>query len=299
MRSVSFFKPAAILLADFLIGYYTMGPEIALLVTAGIGLYGWIGEYFALFGAGAISSKSLREFDRVRLARIHNHLTADVRQLSGTDISRLKLHIIPSGEINAYAYGMRHVAVSRAMMDACDDMTLCGVLGHEISHTLNLDAMFNRLIFANVMLALVFLIVASFIGTSMLWIVFLILCGLGVCSGIVSMFVFRGVHGLFKGIFGVLQRLVVFVYRIVMGIVNRRCEYRADLYSCQLGYGPQLSYFLTRFDDDGDSRQKSLADILYASHPSSYKRIAHIEQFSTNTDRNLKHTTSSKRYIHS
>lgn len=278
MKLSGLIKTAAVLGIDFAVAYALIGWEIALILSIGVLIYALFGEYLALWKDGAIPQDRLGEMDRSKLARAGTHLTADVRRTSGVDISKLKIHLIPSDEINAYAYGLRNVAVTRGTLRCCDDATLCSVLGHEISHTLHMDALFFRMVFASVTLIIVGLIVASFVSVTALWIIFLILCGVGVCGGLISLLLFRGAGNLIKGVFNFLQYGVLFIYQTAMGAVNRHCEYRADRYSCELGYGPQLSYFLTRFVQASEARHKTLTEIIYATHPPTHKRILRIEQ---------------------
>lgn len=278
IRIVGVTKLIGILLVDFFLAYYILGVKVALLNTVGIMLYGWLGEYIGLLKDGAIRLDYLNDYERVKLLRVHNCLIDDVKRVSGSDISRLKLHIIPSDDINACAYGFNNVGITRATLNCCDETILCSVLGHEISHILNMDAVVNRLIFANVTLVIVGLIMASFITVSFMWIVFIILCAFGICGGLFSMFIFHGTKKLVKGTFTVLQHVVLFIYKVVIGIASRSCEFRADKYSCELGYGPQLSYFLNRFVGGQESTQRSLTEILYNSHPATYKRVFRIEQ---------------------
>lgn len=282
MRLGGIVKISVALLVDFLLIYDILGVEAALIITVGIMLYAWLGEYIALFKDGTVSLNHLDDYERSRLTRVHEYLTEDVKRVSGADISGLRLHVIPSDDINAYAYGFHNVSITRSVLASCDDMTLCSVLGHEVSHILNMDAVFHRVIFANVTLVIIGLMVVSFISVSFLWILFLILCILGICGGLFSMLVFHGIRKLVKGTFTVIQHLVLFIYQTVMGLVSRRCEFRADKYSVQLGYGSQLSYFLTRFAVGQEPRQKTLNEILYASHPAAYKRVQKIEQYSDN-----------------
>lgn len=64
-----------------------------------------------------------------------------------------------------------------------------------------------------------------------------------------------------------------------MGLVSRSCEFRADKYSCQLGYGSQLSYFLNHFVGGQGQEQRSIHQILYASHPDTEKRVMRIKEY--------------------
>ncbi|MDO5407809.1 MAG: M48 family metalloprotease [Eubacteriales bacterium] len=287
MRIVGAVKISGILLMDFLIVYYTMGVEAALFITGGVMLFGWLGEYLTLLKEGAVQLNCLNEYEKTKLRRVHNCLRDAVKRVSGADISGLKLHVIPSDNINAYAYGFNNVAITRGMLNCCDETTLCAVLGHEISHTLNMDAVAGRMIFANITLVLAGLTAGSFITVSFMWILFIMLCALGICGGFISVFLFSGAKELVKGIFTVIQYIVLFVYKLIMGIASRGNEFRADRFSCQLGYGSALSYFLTRFVESQQNQQRTLTDIIYASHPATYRRVQRIEQTRTTAGHEL------------
>lgn len=279
MRLCGSIKILVILLADYAAAAYVVGRRAASVTVLAIVLYAWLGEYIAIFQDRTIRLKDLNDREKSRLMRVHECLAEEVKRDSGNNLSGLKMYVIPSDEINAYAYGFHNVAVTRQMLSACDDSTLCGILAHEISHILNLDAVFHRAIFANVTIALIWLTFGSWISLSLLWIVFVILCACGVCGGVFSMFIFHGLSKGIRGIFTALQHFVLFIYRAVMGLIGRGCEFRADKYSVQLGYGPELRYFLTRFAEGQESRQRTLNEILYASHPAAYKRVQRIEQY--------------------
>lgn len=278
MKFSGLLKTAAVLGIDFLAAYYLVGWEIALILTVGVLLYALFGEYLALWKDGAIAMNHLQEQERTKLSMAHTHLGMDISRTDRVDISRIHFRVIPSDEINAFAYGLRNVAVTRGTLRCTDDATLCAVLAHELSHTFHMDAIFSRVVFATVTLIIVGLIVASFATTSVLWIIFAALCGLGICGGLLSLLFFRGMTNFVTGFFNLLQRGVVFIYQTAMGFVNRACEYRADRYSCRLGYGHQLSYFLTRFVQASEGRQKTLAEVIYATHPATHKRVLRIEQ---------------------
>ena len=279
MRVSGMIKITAALFVDFLLCSIGLGAVLAAIVTGGILFYAWIGEYIAVSRDRAIPLEQLSSGDRQRLGRVKAGLTEDVRRFSGEDISRLKLYVIPSDQVNAYAYGFRNVAVTRAVLHSCDETTICAVLGHEVAHILCMDAVFHRIIFANVALILGGLIIASFISMSALWILFLALCLFGVCTSVFSVLIFHGIRKMTKGIFTAVQYTVVFLYQVVMGLISRRCEFRAVRYSCQLGYRSQLRYFLTRFVEGQEPERRSLHEILYATHPPVRKRLQRIGEY--------------------
>lgn len=278
MRISGMIKIGAALGIDFIILYYLIDLRIAAAVTAAILFYAWVGQYTALMKDGAVKITGLNEYDRFKLTRAMHVLTADVRKKSAVNIRNVKLHVIPSDEINAYSYGRNHVAVTRGTLRAADELTLNAVLAHEISHSLCLDAMFHRIIFANVTIIMIAITIISFVATSFVWIIFLIMCLFGICGGIFSLFCVSGISKLTKGMFRLIQRIVLFIYQLAMGIVSRGCEYRADRYACMLGYGAQLKYFLESFAGEQDNRKKSLTELIYDSHPPTYKRIIKIRQ---------------------
>lgn len=281
MRLIGFLKSAAVLFVDYALIRGLTGWEAALTVCGVMALYGWLGEYLALAKDGAIPMEKLRDPEQARLANAREDIIEDVKRVSGIDISALRLSLLPADELNARAYGFRNVAVTRALLASCDDATLCAVLGHEISHVLQADPVFHRLVFANVTLVLAALTLGSFACVSVLWIIFILLCTVGACRGLGGLLLFRGIGKGIKGGFTAAQRLLLFIYQSVMGLIGRSCEYRADSYSCKLGYALQLCYYLTRFARDEASRQKSLREIVYASHPAPSERILRIEQYRT------------------
>lgn len=278
MKLGSCLKLIVFLLVFFALSYSILGVEAAALLTLGIALYSWGGEYLSLIKDGAIRMDHLRDYEKNRLSCALENLTEDVQRVSGTDISKLRLHVIPSDNINACAYGFRNIGVTRAVLNNCDDATLCAVIAHELSHTACMDAVFYRMVFAGVTILIAGLICLSVASTSVIWIIFAVLCALRLCSGLFSMFLFQGFSKLVTGYFTLMQRVVLFVYQAVIACVSRQCEFRADRYSCELGYGPQLSYFLQRFVENQETGPRSLQEVIYSSHPPTHKRILRIEQ---------------------
>lgn len=279
MRMKGIIKIILVLLFDFVLFYSVFGSTVAM-IGLGVILFGaWIGEYIALIKDNAIALKNSREYERMKLMYCIEMLTENIKEKSAININKIKLHIIPTDQMNAYAYGFHNIGITRGILNACDELTINAVLSHEISHILCLDAVFSRIIFMNITLLIVSLIVLSFMTTSFIWILFFILCLIGICGGVLSVFFFSGFSKLVKGYFNLIQRIILFFYQTIMGLVSRNCEYRADSYAVKLGYGLELNYFLSRFVEEQGGRQRTLSDILYATHPATYKRIQRISNF--------------------
>lgn len=277
MKIRGYAKLTAVFVVDFISAYAFAGLTASVIIMSFIMVYVLFGEYVDLWRDRAVKINHLDNATRSRLYSIQQSIGEDVKNTTGADITSMQLYVVPSSVPNAFTYGFRSIAFSRFLLDNCDDATLCAILGHEVSHMLFLDAVFNRALFATVTVLVLTLMIASFISTSFLWLIFIVLCLLNLCGGIVSLLLFRGAGKVVKGFYTCMQYFVLFFYLTILGLISRQSEYRADQFSCILGYGPQLQYFLNRFEDMYQE-PAHLHEILYATHPPTYSRIQRIEQ---------------------
>lgn len=276
-------KTAALLGIDFILIYYLSDIGISVIITSLMLLYVWLGEYAALIKYQAVRVDHINERCRLKIARSISMLDKNIRETGGTGIENLKVHVIPSDEINAYSFGLHNIAVTQGVLKASDELTLNAILAHEISHSQCMDAVFKRIIFANITVIMLGIIIFSFAVTSFVWGIFWVMCMLGLCGGVVSLFFVSGISKAVKGMFRILQYAVLFIYQAVLGIVLRKFEYRADMYSCILGYEPQMKHFLATYAAQQERCQKTLSEVLYASHPPAYKRIMKMERYVQNS----------------
>jgi len=249
------------------------GKDLVFFITLGILLYGWLGEYIALMKDHAIKLDKLSPFEQVKLAHARNCLIQDVQAKSGYDISKFNFYMIRSDDLNAYSYGVNSIAITQGLLQSVDDLTLNAILAHELSHAFHLDALFNRIIFADITICLLILSAVSFLSMFMIWFIFIIVGSFS----IFSYFLTSGISKFVKGMIVFLQRIVLFVYQTVLGAIQRHFEYRSDHYAVELGYGHSLAYFLKIFILPNETNYKSISEILYNSHPATYKRIERIE----------------------
>lgn len=275
-RLFGIIKVAIVLAIDFVAIYSLFeDPYIASIAVGVIALYVLFGGYLALLKEGVVSSKKLPAYQRNRLETAKMQLVADVKSVSGANISGLKLYLVPGDDdMNATAYGFNCVSVTRGTFDNADPITLNAVLAHEVSHILNFDAEFNRAVFCSVTLLVGALSVMSF---AMMAIIFLIFLVLSCFRSWLSVMAFQGTTKAVGGLFSLLQRGVVVIYRSLLSLVSRHAEYRSDKYSCMLGYGVQLSHFLALIEPN-NQRQLTLTEAMYRSHPPTSKRIARLEK---------------------
>lgn len=275
-RILASFKVLFFVAVDFLaIETLFQDPYIALIATTAITAYVIWGGYLGLLTDSAVRSKDLPSYQKNRLEMAKAQLVEDVRIESGSNLARLKIFIVPGDRsLNATAYGCNCVSVTRGTLENSDPMTLNAVLAHEISHTLNFDPECSRAVFCTVTLLLGALSVMSFAAVAIVFIVFLI-CGF--LSSYLGFWAYHGTSKAVTGIFTLLQNIVVITYKTLLGVASRQAEYRSDAYACKLGYGIQLSYFLTMAEPTSH-RQFTLTEALYRSHPPTPKRLARIEQ---------------------
>lgn len=277
VRLPGILKVATVLTVDFLSVYALVDdPTITSAVTGLIALYVWLGGYLTLFKEGAVRTDKLPNYERSHLEKAKCRLADDVKHASSADISRLKLYLISGdSEMQATAYGANCVSVSRGAFDNTDPLTLNAILGHEISHTLNLDAEFSRAVFATILLIYEAIIVISFAFMAVIFLIFLVCSFFRSWLGVMT---FRKTIKAVGGIFSLFQKGIVIIYRAVASCLNRAAEYRSDLYSAQLGYGIQLAHFLS-YAAPESHRQLTLTEALYRTHPATPNRIARLEAF--------------------
>lgn len=273
-RFCGILKVALVLALDFVAIYSLFeNPYITSIAVGVISVYVLFGGYLALLKEGAVISKKIPAFQRNKLEAAKTQLVADVKSVSGANISGLKLYLAPGDDMNATAYGFNCVSVTRGTFDNADPITLNAVLAHEVSHILNFDAEFNRAVFCSVTLLVGALSVMSFAMMAIIFLIFLVLSCFRSWLGVMA---FRGTTKAVGGIFSLLQRGVVMIYRSLLSLASRRAEYRSDKYSCMLGYGVQLSHFLA-IAEPANQRQLTLTEAMYRSHPPTPKRIARLE----------------------
>lgn len=277
IRLPGILKVASVLLAEFLTVYALFNdPLIAGIVTSMVTLYVWLGGYLSLFKEGAVRADKLPNYERTRLESAKSQLVGEVKDISSADISNIKLYLIPGdSEMQATAYGANCVSVSRGAFDNTDPLTLNAVLCHEISHTLNLDAEFSRAVFSAILLLCGALSVMSLAFMALIFLVFLVCSFFRSWLGVVA---FRGTTKAVGGIFSLIQKGIVVIYRAVASGLSRSAEYRSDSYSAQLGYGLQLAHFLS-YAAIESNRQLTLTEALYRTHPATPKRIARLEAY--------------------
>lgn len=187
----------------------------------------------------------------------------------------IRMFMIEDDAPNAFATGKRTVCVTRGLLNLSDE-EIKGVLGHEFGHLVHQDTdrilvvvIGNTIISAIAMVFQVIAIMIKFIST--LIGIFIggrdegfIVSICGVIYGAVMALCVRGFLKVWTNL-GVLLCMKT----------SRDCEYEADAFSGELGYGNGLAMMLNKFT--GEAPQGLLAS-LSKSHPDNQSRIYKLQQ---------------------
>ena len=186
--------------------------------------------------------------------------------------------MIPDDRIQGRSYGFTNISVTKGLL-AVDEVSIAACLARESGHCLQAHGFIKRILFCDTTIVMLLLSGMGIISTGFVWIIFGLLCFCGVCGGVLSFYMTGIIGKIIRGIFRGFQHIVLFIYQITLGFVSRSMEYSADRFAAKkLDFGNELSFFLNRFAVE-DGYPKTLRDIIYASHPVPYKRIAKIEQY--------------------
>lgn len=226
----------------------------------------------------------LREPDEIetrRLVPIYKKVYKKALIASPNLSKDIKLFIYDDDDINAFAIGLKTIAVHRGMLvNNIYDDEIAAILGHEFAHIANGDTFCTILavqsnavvsVFRTIF-AFIMIIIAKIVGFCVT-----LVCetaegaeiGYKIGDGCV-----RAIHWMIDKIIS----LIVFISVIIAQYSRRQHELAADDFSARLGYGQPLIHFLQRYEEfDGTGNKLSLAHLLYGTHPSMQTRIINIQ----------------------
>lgn len=270
-------KALVILILDgMLVQYYLFYDwRITFIVIGCITLYAfYISEFFSTLKVGGVRLDKLDALSRSKLRQGYEILKKQYYRTYGKELN-LKVYLIPEDSFNAYAFGIKKIGITSDALLCLDANSIAGVLAHEVGHVIGLDVVIKRLLFINLLgLSLVLLI------SQVVWLLVVLLICVGItwlfnnCIGIyLSVGLLRGLTKISKGIFGVILSLA----QSFISLLDRSKEYSADSFACDLGFGFQLSFILSRYVGETPPA-RCISDLLYATHPKTAKRVARIEK---------------------
>jgi heat shock protein HtpX len=209
----------------------------------------------------------------------------------------IKLRIEESDEWDAFAVGVRTIAVSKGLLEGLTEEELKGVLAHELGHLMSYDTLaisaYLTAGYLPSMMNLVFRWGLRVIGALFgprerirvngkvleieqpgLWpgcLGFVVFCGL-LCLLTFTQTLITVV--ILVPLFSVLNR----VFRWSNLFLSRLVEYRQDAFAQKLGYGKGLRDALEKLTRQGEQAVNIYHILFHSTHPVIYNRILRLEK---------------------
>ena len=192
---------------------------------------------------------------------------------------RICLRVIESDEWEAFATGVRTIAISKEMLRDLSPGELEGVMAHELGHLVSYDT-----IIAGAYLQARLL--TWWLGVVFRWIVrirpYLSRTTIVFIWLILAVLLLYYIHTLFGPIafaafvltFTILNRIV----RFFDLLLSRMTEYRQDAYAHRLGFGKELHDVLVKLAEKREQPVKPYFIVFNSTHPIIYNRIRRLEQ---------------------
>lgn len=222
-------------------------------------------------GARPVLTRKEKDF----LDPIFAEVYEKARQADGNLPSDVKLYIVDDPRPNASAIGRRTVTVTKGLMENMEPNEIKAVLSHELAHIKNGDTQ-----------AILVAVVGNFVLAAILFVIRIIatffsffLRAFGAMDG-------TGIGGMAANAIGFGMRLLdlIIFSAVVLGVIaarfsSRQCEFQADNFSVELGYGPDMISCLEKLEYfSGGPRKLGLVQALSATHPATAYRIANLEK---------------------
>ena len=183
----------------------------------------------------------------------------------------IKLYIMDTMHVNAYAIGRKTVAVTRGAIATFSADQLKGIIAHELGHITHGHTK-----------ALLLSFIGNFFFAIIVWILRLLFSLAQTISNMVARTNVMGISfSLITYVFRLGLDLSVFVFinlsEMVLASNSRTNEIQADIFAYEIGYGRELMsgmYILQKLDMNA---KLTLTERLKASHPHMAYRIANLE----------------------
>ena len=177
----------------------------------------------------------------------------------------LKLYIVDSVAINAYAIGQHTIAVTRGLMLAMNDEEIEAIIAHEMGHIINGDGQVAILV--------------SLASNIYLWSILIATKILHLLETLLGNNSFFGsLIGFIRKIVEIGRNYAITLLTVLVSSTSRREEFKADKIAYELGYGEALLSALYKLYDMEMSDRKKLIDKLKSTHPKTAFRIERLEK---------------------
>lgn len=178
----------------------------------------------------------------------------------------IKLFINNDKSANAFACANNTICVTRGAIYTFSKEELQGIFAHELGHLSNNDTRISMIFFIGNML----FVIVAFIVNIFYSIIYKAIKNREGKTQFVTK-----ILNIFKII---LSNIISFIVCSIFALNSRMCEYNADLFASNIGYGLELRDALNIFKSIDINSKMSIMERIYATHPNLDSRIAHLEK---------------------
>lgn len=178
----------------------------------------------------------------------------------------IKLFINNDKSANAFACANNTICVTRGAIYTFSKEELQGIFAHELGHLSNNDTRISMIFFIGNML----FVIVAFIVNIFYSIIYKAIKNREGKTQFVTK-----ILNIFKII---LSNIISFIVCSIFALNSRMCEYNADLFASNVGYGLELRDALNIFKSIDINSKMSIMERIYATHPNLDSRIAHLEK---------------------
>ena len=177
-----------------------------------------------------------------------------------------------SSHSNAYLFGFgknKRIVLFDTLIKKLEVKEIVGVLGHELGHWKKWHEVYNLLfIFFN--LFILFYLLQFFINENAIFISF----GFEQKSVLIGLYLFFMIY-----------TPVFYFIIIIQYYFSRKCEYQADNFACELGYGKELKAALGKLSEENKSNldPDPLYSMVNYTHPTLIERVRAINTYLEDT----------------
>jgi len=199
----------------------------------------------------------------------------------------IRLRVIESDEWEAFAIGVRTIAISKAMLRDLSPNELEGVMAHELGHIISYDTIiasaYVQARFLTYGITIVFRWIAGILtfgfrkhsrprlSHGIIWLVL----------AVILLYYLRFLPlTLFVMTFAILNRL----FRLFDLLLSRLTEYRQDAFAHSLGFGKDLRDVLEKLAQQREQPVSPYFIAFHGTHPIIYNRIRRLEQLEDTGD---------------
>jgi len=216
--------------------------------------------YRKLNGVRELRTKEEKEL----LEPIFNEVYKEAKEVNKNLSNNIKLFIMDSTEVNAFAYGRETLCVNKGSIELLNSKCLYGLMAHEFGHFSSYDT-----------IALLTSVIGNITLTTFTKAILLI-----------TRLMSKTMPSDDKAwALGIVNKVLIFIYKAIILLgdlilmpTSRKGEYRADKFACSCGYGEELYMTLKELDLLYKTSPEKFMEQLRSTHPPISRRLQKIEE---------------------